>query len=79
MHSKDIAWRADLARAARDAKIRFDSAGLVSNEPHAVVMIALLRASAKIPPRCSMPNQGRRTADGIGMHVRQTLWFFTPR
>jgi hypothetical protein len=59
-----VSWQTDLARAARDAKMTFDSVGLVSNEAHARVMIALLRGFEQDPARvfCS-PNRVRQTVD----------------
>ena len=49
MPTKDEAWRTELAQAARDANITFDSVRLVSNGAHAGVMIALLRAFGQDP------------------------------
>ena len=49
MPTKDEAWRTELAQAARDANITFDSVRLVSNGAHAGVMIALLRAFSQDP------------------------------
>ena len=70
-------WRVELTRAARRAKIPFTSVDLVSNEAHARVTIALLRAFGNDPegilfaePRTPdrPPEQNARPTDLLLVH-----------